>query len=450
MEKEIQKDIHIETKHNKFISPINHSLIIFSSLAISISLIISWIISISLYRSNVEDFLSLVSTTLKNKGYDYTISFSDFTIATLLFAAFALIMSAIPFIFMRRKNLVSLITTIFSILYALIVLIAFSSIVYICYDAIKQYINNNSIPTVLLFLLPWCLETFFAIILLFSAVYLLITFLRKTETIKEQKEITITSVEKPLPEKQIINKQEEIIIEHPNPQPVIINPFISPEPVINQQPPIVVNPQPAQQPEPIHPTIPIQHPAPIIINNQIPEQPKKQKNTEKRKNHIIPEIKIYINNNEKTPITASSPETARTHRKNIKYSTPREQIPVQEIVTEPIVWSPEEIETIWNKSEIIAGYDSKLYRKDYAGALMFRKAFVNYPTEETENNPKSYNWTIAIQKPVNHGGTIEDDNLLAMNTMNFLKKGNHYPHWKTIITYDGRENILKEKQWKDS
>jgi len=110
-------------------------------------------------------------------------------------------------------------------------------------------------------------------------------------------------------------------------------------------------------------------------------------------------------------------------------------------------WTAAQIENIWNKGFIIPNYNKNLYRKDYAGALMFRNSFVN--NFETIDNPKGYYWTIVHQRPIVHGGSQNIDNLHPMNVYNAITKGNNYPRWKTSISYNGKENYSKQQVWKD-
>lgn len=111
-------------------------------------------------------------------------------------------------------------------------------------------------------------------------------------------------------------------------------------------------------------------------------------------------------------------------------------------------FSNEQIEETWNKGQIITDLDPNLYRKDYAGALMYKQSFVANPTIYSENNTKSYNWTIALQKPLSQNGTTDISNLQPVNTLNVLSKGDNYPQWTTKIFFNDKENIIKEQNWK--
>ncbi|WP_342218439.1 hypothetical protein [Spiroplasma endosymbiont of Amphimallon solstitiale] len=117
------------------------------------------------------------------------------------------------------------------------------------------------------------------------------------------------------------------------------------------------------------------------------------------------------------------------------------------IVNSEVTWAPQQIEEVWNKGEIIDDYNPQLYRKDYAGGLMFKNNFIS--NVKLNDDPKSYNWTIIHQRPLFHGGTSDISNLQPMNNTNAITKGNNYPRWKTAITFNGKQNFLKQKSWKD-
>ncbi|WP_339041518.1 hypothetical protein [Spiroplasma endosymbiont of Apeira syringaria] len=78
---------------------------------------------------------------------------------------------------------------------------------------------------------------------------------------------------------------------------------------------------------------------------------------------------------------------------------------------------------------------------------MFRNNFIS--NVKLDDDPKSYNWTIIHQRPLFHGGTSDISNLQPMNNTNAITKGNNYPRWKTAIAFNGKQNFLKQKSWKD-
>lgn len=109
-------------------------------------------------------------------------------------------------------------------------------------------------------------------------------------------------------------------------------------------------------------------------------------------------------------------------------------------------WTEQQIKEVWEKAEVILGFNKDLYRKDYAGAWMFYSAFIADSEGSTFNVP-SYSWTITNNKPVTHKGTNDIENLSPMNIINAVAKGQSYPQWKTKVSSHGNENIVKEQIW---
>lgn len=112
------------------------------------------------------------------------------------------------------------------------------------------------------------------------------------------------------------------------------------------------------------------------------------------------------------------------------------------------IWTAQQIEEVWNKGEIVNNFNPQLYRKDYAGALMFWHNFIPQPKL---NDPiESLNWTIVYEQPITSGGSNYIKNLVPMNNNNAVTKGNNFPHWTTTATYDSKKtkNIFKKKSWK--
>lgn len=109
-------------------------------------------------------------------------------------------------------------------------------------------------------------------------------------------------------------------------------------------------------------------------------------------------------------------------------------------------WTLDQIQKVWEKAERISGVSDKLYRKDYAGAWMFRDSFTMDLSEAS--NEKTYSWTIILHRPASQSGTTELYNLDPMNVVNAKSKGEDYPRWTTKLSSKGNENIIKEQNWK--
>lgn len=111
-------------------------------------------------------------------------------------------------------------------------------------------------------------------------------------------------------------------------------------------------------------------------------------------------------------------------------------------------WTKKQIKEVWEKGEIIPGVNKDLYRKDCAGAWMFFSAFVQ-DANEANFDVRSYTWTIAPHKPLRTYGSSELGNLMPMNLINAITKGQNYPQWKTKISSNGNENIIREQIWSE-
>lgn len=78
------------------------------------------------------------------------------------------------------------------------------------------------------------------------------------------------------------------------------------------------------------------------------------------------------------------------------------------------------INTVWQKGQVVPGYDPNEYRKDRCGAWM-RKA--SYGTTG------DYGWEIDHAYPVSRGGTDDMSNLQPLHWRNNRGKGDDYPTW---------------------
>lgn len=97
-----------------------------------------------------------------------------------------------------------------------------------------------------------------------------------------------------------------------------------------------------------------------------------------------------------------------------------------------------DIERIWQKASVVQGIDSNLYRKDSAGAWIYRYAY--------EDMDSIFGWVIDHIFPKALGG---DDNLINLRPMNWVNersKMNDYPHYIADVVSDGNRNIYKRKQ----
>ncbi|WP_291598622.1 HNH endonuclease signature motif containing protein [Bacteroides sp.] len=91
---------------------------------------------------------------------------------------------------------------------------------------------------------------------------------------------------------------------------------------------------------------------------------------------------------------------------------------------------------VWKKARSVDGLDDSMFRKDACGALIMWDKF-------GKNNP--FGWVIDHILPISLGG---DDNLLnlrALHYKNNLSKASDYPSYTAYVKYDGRENVMDER-----
>ena len=96
----------------------------------------------------------------------------------------------------------------------------------------------------------------------------------------------------------------------------------------------------------------------------------------------------------------------------------------------------ETIDYVWEKGLVVDGYNPELYRKDYSGAWISRKAY--------GDRESVLGWEIDHVYPTSKGGTNEDVNLRPINWRNNISKGDSYPEYIAEVVSDGNKNVVKE------
>lgn len=96
------------------------------------------------------------------------------------------------------------------------------------------------------------------------------------------------------------------------------------------------------------------------------------------------------------------------------------------------------IEAVWCKAQEIAGYDTNVWRKDFAGAWINKNAY---------GTLGPYGWEIDHRRPQSKGGSDLLSNLYPCQWENNRAKGDNYPRFTTSITSEGNRNISKEQLW---
>ncbi len=79
----------------------------------------------------------------------------------------------------------------------------------------------------------------------------------------------------------------------------------------------------------------------------------------------------------------------------------------------------EEQQRVWEKGQILDGYDENKVRSDLCGAIIHKEDFANTSSH--------YGWEIDHIKPVSEGGGDEIENLQPLQWRNNRSKGNDFP-----------------------
>ena len=102
------------------------------------------------------------------------------------------------------------------------------------------------------------------------------------------------------------------------------------------------------------------------------------------------------------------------------------------------IYSDEFLLAVWQKAEEVQGVDSRIWRKDFAGAWI---RYDHYGMKD------AYGWQIDHQKPHSHVGSDEIANLSPLLWQNNQEKSENYPFFSTRMTSQGSKNIEKKQSW---
>ncbi|WP_342254322.1 hypothetical protein [Spiroplasma endosymbiont of Zeiraphera isertana] len=359
--------------------------IIVSSGLMAITLIISWVLWLILYRTNVNEILVILTEVINSKGITFTLTFQILTIFTLIFSVITLVFITIPFIFLNKYGVITLVWALIVVVISLVLLIGSGLLISYGYKKIYSYVMDKKIIHVLFFILPWGFVLICSFFLVLFSLLLIITNLRN----KSKKALSLTNNNALSATEIPTSVEQNSLFGEQTIGPSFTDRFFNEHDKSTQG----IN---------------------IVINNT--------------GGGALPQSKLLDNQ------VTSNPNPVQTNNSS-------------NVVNSEVTWTPQQIEEVWNKGEIIDDYNPQLYRKDYAGALMFKNNFIS--NVKLNDDPKSYNWTIIHQRPLFHGGTSDISNLQPMNNTNAITKGNNYPRWKTAITFNGKQNFLKQKSWKD-
>ncbi|MBP1526889.1 hypothetical protein [Spiroplasma endosymbiont of Dactylopius coccus] len=381
--------MEVSAENYRNINSHNRWGIIVSSGLMAITLIISWVLWLILYRTNVNEILVILTEVINSKGITFTLTFQILTIFTLIFSVITLVFITIPFIFLNKYGVITLVWALIVVVISLVLLISSGLLISYGYKKIYSYVMDKKIINVLFFILPWGFALISSFFLVLFSLWLIMANLRnkskKVLSLTNNNALSATEIPASVEQNSLFGEQTI--------GPSFTDRFFNEHDKSTQG----IN---------------------IVINNT--------------GGGALPQSKLLDNQ------VTSNPNPVQTNNSSNNSSN---------VVNSEVTWTPQQIEEVWNKGEIIDDYNPQLYRKDYAGALMFKNNFIS--NVKLNDDPKSYNWTIIHQRPLFHGGTSDISNLQPMNNTNAITKGNNYPRWKTAITFNGKQNFLKQKSWKD-
>ncbi len=99
------------------------------------------------------------------------------------------------------------------------------------------------------------------------------------------------------------------------------------------------------------------------------------------------------------------------------------------------------INLIWEKAAYISGSGEDEIRKDVAGAMIRRGSYGYTGTK------LNMGWEVDHRKPLSKNGSNDLSNLRPLHWANNRSKDDDYPKWKSVVTSNGYENIIKEQWW---
>lgn len=104
-------------------------------------------------------------------------------------------------------------------------------------------------------------------------------------------------------------------------------------------------------------------------------------------------------------------------------------------------WTEEEIQKIWDKAQIVVGYNPFLWRKDQCGAWIYR---LHYGGASPNESHTSFKWQIDHIKPESKDGEDVVSNTRPLQWYNNVSRQNG--RLKTKITALGNKNVEIEEK----
>lgn len=96
------------------------------------------------------------------------------------------------------------------------------------------------------------------------------------------------------------------------------------------------------------------------------------------------------------------------------------------------------IQAVWEKANVVEGYNPEIWRQDFAGAWMRRDLY---------GTNQAFGWEIDHLNPQSKGGNDSIGNLNPLHWQNNRRKADDYPRFLTAISSVDNHNIEKEQSW---
>jgi len=375
----------------------NRWSMIVSSGLMALTLAIAWLLWFIFFQSAIKHYIETFNLAKLSK-LNIKFNFAELSVLSFSIIGASGLLVIVPMIFLKSKSGISTLFSLLIFIFATIVIINFVSFMSITANAVEFLLKNDKSPVNTLgakvaIFLPWGFVMFFALVLWGNSIWLAITGAAKYKSTSGFAWQQPAMAKNSMASAPLQPHDENIIIP-------TIRPIAAPS--TNS----------------------------LSLSETDPSQPV---NVTQSDNYFSqPQIhqggfEVQQENQTEAMIEAQNNQTSFTSGGGY-------------------LWTPEQVQVVWAKAEIITGVNDKLYRKDYAGAWMFRDSFKN--TIEDTDNTKTYSWTIVLHRPLSQGGTIDSYNLDPMNVINAKAKGEDYPRWRTQLSSKENENVVKEQVWK--
>lgn len=448
------------------IRAINKYGLVISSILTIINLLISWLILFLAYKDSSNELLNAMS----GQGYNITNNFWQFSMVMIIEVCGLLLFVTIPFLFFKNNNYYVIILLIISTIFIIVLSIIWINFGINIIFNFELYVKKHAMLSILFVILPSTCNLLMLLVVASFSCWLLVINVIKLVSIKRGFNLKskVGVIINDLPTNLIppVNNKTSAIDKSINKKNSNIEiEFAELEYHRLKNAPIGTLPA-SNVPQNI--TSLVKTPKAVTKLSSPMLEPNMVDNTNKETNkEVIKQVSQTIHSNNTvidTPVVTSTLKTQMPAAEIIiniddnKISptfitVPEKPLPINTSFPTPAIkqtiWTQEQIDKIWEKGHFANTFKPEMYRKDYAGALMFKNSFISNPDAKIHNNIRSYNWTIVYQRPKSLGGTAELSNLWPLNCMNALTKGMDYPKWKTNVTFNGKDNCLKVKKWKD-